>query len=156
MEAMGCAFGHHSKRARAPSRRRPALLLAALALAAAAAATAQAPASAAAQKPASPPAYSPYLAEKEVEVGKFYLTKGKYDAAIIRFQNAVKYNPRWAMPHLYLGEAYQKRGNPKLAVAEYKNYLKITPYAKDAKKIARRIDKLSTEIKRESPRSGAS
>jgi regulator of sirC expression with transglutaminase-like and TPR domain len=58
------------------------------------------------------------------------------------------------MPHLYLGAAYEKRGNPRQAVAEYETYLKITPYAKDAKKITKRIDKLTDEIKRESGRAG--
>jgi tetratricopeptide (TPR) repeat protein len=154
MEAMLRAFGHHNKRVCAASRLRAVMLLAGLALAAVAA-SAQAP-SGAPRKTASQPPYNPYQATKEVEVGKFYLTKGKYDAAIVRFQNAVNDNPGWAVPHLYLGEAYEKRGNPKRAVAEYQTYLKITPYAKDAKKISKRIDKLSEEIKRQGARAGGS
>ncbi|HEV2387118.1 MAG TPA: tetratricopeptide repeat protein [Candidatus Acidoferrales bacterium] len=129
-------------------------LAAAGVVAAAGVAKAQSTSPAAAQRPSSPPAYSPYQAEKEVEVGKFYLKKGKYDAAIIRFQNARKYKPDWALPHLYLGEAYDKQGDPKRAVVEYREYLKITPYAKDAGKISKRIDKLAEGIKRATERTG--
>jgi tetratricopeptide (TPR) repeat protein len=93
------------------------------------------------------PGYARLLASNDVEVGKFYLNKHKYDAAISRFDSAVKHDPGWADPYQLLGEAYEKKDDPKKAIADYRKYLDIKPYAKDAKKIEERIEKLTREAK---------
>ncbi len=92
------------------------------------------------------PEFSPYRATEDVSVGKFYMRKGRYDAAISRFRGAAEHDPRWATPHLYLGEAYEKKGDPGHAIAEYREYLKIRPSAKDGKEIRKRIAQLSRQI----------
>ncbi len=104
--------------------------------------------------PAPPPSVNPnspgndrYLASTDVEVGKFYLNKHKYDAAISRFDSAVKHDPGWADPYELLGEAYEKKEDPRRAIAGYRKYLDIKPYAKDAKKIEKRVEKLTREAK---------
>lgn len=143
------ASGHHSRRFSPLSRQAlRAAALAAVAVAAAAAVAATAPQShfsGHAAKTAEKE-FSPYRATEDVSIGKFYLRKGRYDAAISRFQGAVQHDPRWATPHRYLGEAYEKKGDPRHAIAEYREYLKIRPSAKDAKKIEKRIADLSREI----------
>jgi tetratricopeptide (TPR) repeat protein len=93
------------------------------------------------------PGYNRYLASNDVEVGKFYLNKHKYDAAISRFDSAVKHDPGWADPYELLGEVYEKKDDPKRALAGYRKYLEIKPYAKDAKKIEKRVEKLRREVK---------
>jgi tetratricopeptide (TPR) repeat protein len=106
------------------------------------------------KRPAPPPAinsdspgYARLLASNDLEVGKFYLNKHKYDAAISRFDSAVKHDPGWADPYVLLGEAYEKKEDPRRALAGYRKYLEIKPYAKDAKKIEKRVEKLTQQVK---------
>ena len=91
-------------------------------------------------------AYDPYHAEKDLEVGQFYMKKGDVDAAIDRFQDAIKLKPNFARPRLLLGEAYEKKGDKAQALKYYKEYLQILPKAPDAGKIRKRIEKLSKEL----------
>ena len=51
--------------------------------------------------------FEPFKAEKSVEIGMFYLKKKNYDAAIDRFQDALRYKPGFARPHLLLGKAFE-------------------------------------------------
>jgi tetratricopeptide (TPR) repeat protein len=91
--------------------------------------------------------YDPVRAEKDIEVGTFYMHKGDIDAAILRFQDAVRYRPKYAKPRLLLGKAYEKKGDRAMAVKAYKGYLRVFPHAPDAKKIQKKIDKLSASKK---------
>ena len=61
--------------------------------------------------PAAPsgPVFDPLHARRSLDVGKFYLNKGAYDAAIDRFMEASNYQPALAMPWRFLGEAYEKK-----------------------------------------------
>jgi len=94
-----------------------------------------------------PPAgnYDPLTAEKDVDVGMFYLHKGDVDAAIDRFKDAVESRPNWAKPRLLLAETYEKKGDKTEALKYYKQYLHVFPTAPDAKKIEKKIEKLSTK-----------
>jgi len=89
--------------------------------------------------------YDPYPAEKDVEVGTFYMHKGDMDAAIDRFLEAIKMRPNYAKPRLLLGEVYEKKGEKESAVKYYKEYLQVYPSAPDGKRIQKKIDKLSQE-----------
>ena len=53
--------------------------------------------------------YDPLRAEKDMEVGKYYLKKGDMDAASDHFQDATEAKPGCAIPFLYLGGAYEKK-----------------------------------------------
>lgn len=53
--------------------------------------------------------YDPYPAQKDLEVGMFYLHKGNVDAAIDRFKDAIVQRPNFAKPRLLLAEAYEKK-----------------------------------------------
>jgi tetratricopeptide (TPR) repeat protein len=92
------------------------------------------------------PTWDPMRAEKDIEVGKFYMHKGDVDAAIDRFEDAVFAKPGYALPFRYLGEAYEKKGKKKPAVKSYQRYLDLYPHAEDGDKIRKKIEKLNQEI----------
>ena len=96
-----------------------------------------------------PPPFDPLRAEKNVEVGRFYLKKGNYHAAIARFQEALLYKPNYALPHNLLGEAYEKIRQPEEALRHYERYLEILPAAEDAAKIRKRIARLKRELEQQ-------
>lgn len=89
--------------------------------------------------------YNPMPAEKDVEVGTFYMHKGDIDAAIARFQDAIHAKPDYAKPYLLLASAYEKKDEKDRAVKCYQDYLKEFPKAVDAKKVQEKIEKLSNE-----------
>jgi tetratricopeptide (TPR) repeat protein len=92
------------------------------------------------------PKWDPLRAEKDMEVGKYYMKKGDIDAAIDRFEDATEAKPGYAIPFLYLGEAYEKKGSKKKAVKAYQRYLDLYPHAEDGDKIRKKIEKLHAEI----------
>jgi len=95
------------------------------------------------------PKWDPLRAEKDLEVGKYYMKKGDYDAAIDRFQDAAEAKPGFAIPYRWLGEAYEKKGKKKPAAKAYQRYLDLYPHAEDGDKIRKRIEKLHREIDKE-------
>ncbi|HTA56854.1 MAG TPA: tetratricopeptide repeat protein [Candidatus Baltobacteraceae bacterium] len=95
------------------------------------------------------PQWDPLRAEKDLDVGKYYMKKGDIDAAIDRFEDATTAKPGYAIPFLYLGEAYEKKGKKKPAVKAYQRYLDLYPHAEDGDKIRKKIEKLNKEIDKE-------
>ena len=89
--------------------------------------------------------YDPVSAEEDVEVGTFYMHKGDIDAAISRFQDAIRLRSNFAKPRLLVAEAYEKKGDKVNAVKYYKEYLQVFPKAPDARKVRGKIDRLSSE-----------
>ena len=87
--------------------------------------------------------YDPVSADEDVEVGSFYMRKGDIDAAISRFQDAIKLRPNFAKPRLLAAQAYEKKGDKINALKYYKEYLQVSPKAPDAKKVQSKIDKLA-------------
>lgn len=90
--------------------------------------------------------FDPLKAEKNLEVGKYYLRRGNYDAAIDRLKDSIRYKSNYAEPHRLLGEAYEKKGEREEAVRYYKKYLEILPSAEDVEKVRKRIEKLAEKI----------
>ncbi|HEV3481630.1 MAG TPA: tetratricopeptide repeat protein [Candidatus Acidoferrales bacterium] len=82
-------------------------------------------------------------AEKDIEVGTFYMHKGDTDAAIPRFQDAIHKQPKLGKPRILLAEAYEKKGDNLSAAKCYQEYLRAFPNAPDKKKIEKKIEKLS-------------
>ena len=87
--------------------------------------------------------YNPLPAEKDVEVGTYYMRKGDLDAAIPRFEEAIQLRPDWGKPRLLLAELYEKKHDPGSAVKYYKEYLQVYPHAPDAERIQKKIEKLA-------------
>lgn len=120
------------------------------------------PARAAQQKPTPPPANppsgtkaptqqqntdsataTPASAEEDIDVATYYIRKGDSDAAIPRLEEAIRLRPKLAKPRLMLAEVYEKKGDTPTALKYYKQYLQVFPTAPDAKKIEKKIEKLS-------------
>ena len=97
---------------------------------------------AAASKDSSQPKYDPLRAEKDIEVGNYYMKKGNIDAAIDRFLDAIEAHPNYALPFKLLGEAQEKKGLKREAIKSYIRYLDIYPHAEDKDKIIKRIEHL--------------
>ncbi len=95
------------------------------------------------------PAWDPLRAEKDIEVGQYYMRKGDLDAAIDRFQDATTAKPGYALPFRYLGEAQEKKGQKKQAIKSYQRYLDLYPHADDAEKIKKKIEKLWKEAEKD-------
>ena len=94
------------------------------------------------------PSWDPLRAEKDIEVGQYYMRKGDVDAAIDRFQDATTAKPGYAIPFRYLGDAQEKKGLRKEAIKSYSRYLDLYPHAEDGDKIRKKIDKLRSEVDR--------
>lgn len=90
-----------------------------------------------------PPGYDPFHAEQDVEVGTFYMHKGDVDAAIPRFEDAIKLRPDFPKPRLLLAEVYEKKHENETAVKYLKEYLEVYPKAPDADKVRKKIEALS-------------
>ena len=103
----------------------------------------------AAQSAPDQPKWDPLRADKDLDVGKYYMKKGDLDAAIDRFQDAAEAKPGYAIPFRYLGECYEKQGKKKPAVKAYQRYLDLYPKAEDGDKIRKKIEKLHQEIDKE-------
>ena len=93
--------------------------------------------------PEDDPAWDPFHAQQDIDVGMFYLHKGDVDAAISRFEHAISLRANFAKPRLLLAECYEKKGDPSEALRYYKEYLQVLPNAPDAKKVREKIEKLS-------------
>jgi tetratricopeptide (TPR) repeat protein len=98
------------------------------------------------------PTWDPLRAEKDLEVGQYYMRKGDVDAAIDRFQDATTAKPGYAVPFRYLGEAQEKKGLKKQAVKSYSRYLELYPHAEDGDKIRKKIDKLRADVEKKKKR----
>jgi tetratricopeptide (TPR) repeat protein len=93
--------------------------------------------------PEDDPLWDPFHAQQDIDVGMFYLHKGDIDAAISRFEDAIRLRANFAKPRLLLAECYEKKDDPTEAVRYYKEYLQVLPNAPDAKKVREKIAKLS-------------
>jgi tetratricopeptide (TPR) repeat protein len=95
--------------------------------------------------PESDPSWDPFHAAQDMDVGKFYMDKGDWDAAITRFEDAIRLRANFAKPREMMAEAYEKKGDKQEAVRYYKEYLQVLPNAPDAKKIQKKIEQLSAK-----------
>jgi tetratricopeptide (TPR) repeat protein len=95
------------------------------------------------------PAWDPLRAEKDLEVGQYYMRKGDVDAAIDRFQDATTAKPGYAVPFRFLGEAQEKKGLKKQAIKSYQRYLNLFPHAEDGDKIKKKLERLYKEVEKE-------
>ena len=97
-------------------------------------------------------------ARKSVEIGDFYLRRKKFNAALSRFQEALKTDPHYAPAYRELGRVYEKMGLWQKSLDAYRKYLDELPSAKDAreaKNIHKAIARLQKEIFAEGPSSGS-
>lgn len=87
--------------------------------------------------------WNPHKADKDVEVGEFYLKRKNLRAAESRFREALTFKPNDAVATFRLGEVLEQEDQTNEARTNYEAYLKILPegkFAADAKKGIERID----------------
>jgi tetratricopeptide (TPR) repeat protein len=94
------------------------------------------------------PMWDPLRAEKDLEVGQYYMRKGDLDAAMDRFEDAILAKPGYAIPFRYLGEAQEKKGLKRDALKSYTRYLELIPHAEDRSRIEKRIERLRVEVEK--------
>jgi tetratricopeptide (TPR) repeat protein len=95
------------------------------------------------------PKWDPLRAEKDMQVGQYYMHKGDVDAAIDRFEDATTAKPGYALPFRLLGEAQEKKGLKKQAIKSFTRYLDLYPHAEDKDKVQKKIDKLYKDVEKE-------
>lgn len=83
--------------------------------------------------------FNPLQASKEMRIGNFYLRKGSYRAAALRFLEATKWDPNLAQAFLRLGEAREKLKDDKGAKEAYEKFLELAPDAREAAAVRRKI-----------------
>jgi tetratricopeptide (TPR) repeat protein len=86
---------------------------------------------------------------KCVEIGNAYLHKGRINAALSRFQEAVQDNPHYAPAYLGLGKVYERMKEKQKALDAYERYLDELPSAKaadEASDAQRAIARLQKEL----------
>lgn len=86
--------------------------------------------------------FNPVKSKRDVAVGLEYYKKGNFKAAADRFTTATKWNEGNAEAWLRLGEAEEKRGNHKVARQAYQKFLELSPDAKNAAEVKKRLEKL--------------
>jgi tetratricopeptide (TPR) repeat protein len=84
---------------------------------------------------------NPIEAQKNVVIGDYYFKKGKYQPAQGRYTEATKWDPGSAEAFLRLGEVDEKMHNRKGARVAYAKYLEISPNAKNAEEIRKKVAK---------------
>ena len=83
-------------------------------------------------------------AAHDVEVGDEYFEAKNYNAAMMRYKDAVEEKPGDTAIHVRLGRAYEKLGQPAQAVEEYKAAQELAGPAKwsdEAKRALARLEK---------------
>jgi tetratricopeptide (TPR) repeat protein len=87
-------------------------------------------------------ALNPLEAQKNITAGDFYFkTKKNYHAAARRYVRATKWDPGSAEAFLKLGEAEEKLNDHAVAREAYEKYLELSPDAKNAAAIRKKIEK---------------
>jgi tetratricopeptide (TPR) repeat protein len=93
--------------------------------------------------------YSPPPAWKSVEIGDYYLRRKKLNAALSRYQEAVKTDPYYSRGYFGLGKVYDKLGLRRKALESYKKYLDLLPSEKDAleaKDVQKAVARLERQV----------
>ena len=96
--------------------------------------------------------FDPLHAERSLDIGKFYLNKGAYDAAIDRFVESSNYQPALAMPWKFLGEAYEKKHDTPRPSSPTINISKFSRTPQTPPKIKKPISDLEEKSAQESPK----
>lgn len=88
--------------------------------------------------------FNPLRAQKEYNVGMFYMHKSSYRAAVTRFTEATRWNPGWEEAYLKLGEAQAKLKHNDDARKSLAKVIELAPdskEAKEAKKLTAKLEK---------------
>jgi tetratricopeptide (TPR) repeat protein len=84
---------------------------------------------------------NPLEGARNVTAGNFYFKKGNFRAAAKRFLEATRWDPSSAEAFLKLGESREKLHDRDAAREAYTKYLELSPDAKNAAEIKKKIAK---------------
>ncbi len=85
--------------------------------------------------------FNPLQSAKEMRIGEFYWKKHNFKAAAHRFNEATHWDPNNADGFLRLAESDEKLHDPKGARDAYAKYLELSPEAKNAESIRKKVAK---------------
>jgi tetratricopeptide (TPR) repeat protein len=86
--------------------------------------------------------WDPHKADKDVEVGDYYLKRKNYAAAINRYRDALYWKSDDAVATLRLAQALEQVGRYAEARNNYEAYLKILPHGEFAKQATAALSRL--------------
>lgn len=86
--------------------------------------------------------FNPLQAEKEWKIGNYYFRKGSFRAAALRYREATKWNDGYPEAWLRLAETQEKLKDPKSAKEAYTKYIELSPDAKNAPEIRKKLARL--------------
>ena len=81
----------------------------------------------------------PLESERNVKVGNYYWHKGKYRAALGRYERATKYNPSSVEAFFKVGEAEEKLKNKDAAKIAFQRVIQIAPDSKLAQEAKKKL-----------------
>ncbi len=83
--------------------------------------------------------FNPLQAQKEIRVGGFYMKKGSWRAAALRFTEATLWDPTSAEAFYRLGEAKDKMGDKKGRAEAWGKFIELAPEDKRVAEVKRRL-----------------
>jgi len=86
--------------------------------------------------------WNPHNADKNVEIGDFYLKRRNYRAAVSRYREALYWQDNHAIATFRLAETLEKLGQISEARKNYQSYLKILPKGPSAADARKALDRL--------------
>ncbi len=81
----------------------------------------------------------PLESDRNIRVGNYYWHKGKYRAALGRYERAAKYNPNSAEAFFKVGEAEEKLKNRDAATMAFQRVIRIDPESKLAHEAKKKL-----------------
>lgn len=84
-------------------------------------------------------ALDPLESDRNIRVGNYYWHKGKYRAALGRYERAAKYNPNSAEAFFKVGEAEEKLKNRDAATIAFQRVIRIDPESKLAHEAKKKL-----------------
>lgn len=86
---------------------------------------------------------NPLESERNIRVGNYYWRKGKFRAALQRYERATKFNPSSAEAFFKVGEAEEKLKNADAARLAFKKVVSLSPESKLAHEAKKKLDEKS-------------
>ncbi len=98
-----------------------------------------------AAEPAKPKEYSPMEAERSLQVGNYYYKGKNYDAAIMRYLEALEYQPDFVKAFDALARAYEKNKQYDKAAAVCRDFIRKNPDSPKVADFRSRLAKLESK-----------
>ena len=83
--------------------------------------------------------FNPMESDRSIKVGNYYWHKGKYRAALQRYELAAKYNPNSAEAYFKVAETEEKLKNADAAKIAFQKVIKLAPESKLAQEAKRKL-----------------